>query len=562
MANFDDQVMGLTGLTINGSSTAPSQSELTQFLTDGAKEIINQLPSNLKEKCMAITALTGSSGQDLDGFGEVMFVTRETGDSTTIYAPCRKIPSMYGGMASDSSSLMYYGTTTDPVYWVDGTGDASKLYIKPNPTSDSDAKIFHISYPSIAYNESSIANFPDEAEYLVPLYGAIKALQSAIGAKAASLPSDISNLTLPVTPTVPTISAQVVEAFSGAPTYTPPVSPIEESSATWASYWPGELGDADPGAFTLTSLPPVSPSISSQAVAAFSSAPVYTPPIITNATDGSIGYDTDNDLSQLSTAAWTSLDYDFDNENIDFLKWFQVAGDFIQNEEDTELASAQLQKISTFISAYGQAMQNKLNIFNDANVEYQADIQHKIKEADLLDAHEARKLQKYQADLSEYQANISKEVQEYQQKLSRYQLELNNTFQTWQTEEANKQSRHQADLGEYQTNIQNALNIFNKENAIYQADIQENIKEADLLDAHEARKLQKYQAETQVYSAEVNSNVQKFTQDLANYNAKIQKHTVDYQWLQGQYALLKKDYIDGLQMLKGGGVSSQQQGGK
>ena len=82
------------------------------------------------------------------------------------------------------------------------------------------------------------------------------------------------------------------------------------------------------------------------------------------------------------------------------------------------------------------------------------------------------------------------------------------------------------------------------------------------MDAHEARKLQKYQAETQVYSAEVNSNVQKFTQDLANYNAKIQKHTVDYQWLQGQYALLKKDYIDGLQMLKGGGVSSQQQGGK
>tara|TARA_Y100001963_G_scaffold63928_1_gene89095 strand:+ start:1002 stop:1808 length:807 start_codon:yes stop_codon:yes gene_type:complete len=188
MANFDDQVMGLTGLTINGSSTAPSQSELTQFLTDGAKEIINQLPIELKEKCMAITALTSSSGQDLDGFGEVVFVSRETGDTTSIYAPCRKIPSMYGGMAADSSSLMYYGTATDPVYWVDGTGDAATLFVKPNPDSDQDAKIFHISYPSVAYNgNGTITSFPDEAEYLVVLYAAIKSLQSAMGEMNASI---------------------------------------------------------------------------------------------------------------------------------------------------------------------------------------------------------------------------------------------------------------------------------------------------------------------------------------------------------------------------------------
>ena len=187
MATFEAQVEALTSLSIDGSSS-PTQTELTQFLTDGAKEIINLLPEKLKEKCMAITALTGSGGQDLDGFGEVMFISRETGDSTTIYAPCRKIPSMYGGMAEDSSSLMYYGTATDPVYWIDGTGDASKLYVKPDPTPSSDAKIFHISYPSVAYNDNgTIANFPDEAEYLVVLYAAIKSLQSAMGEMNASI---------------------------------------------------------------------------------------------------------------------------------------------------------------------------------------------------------------------------------------------------------------------------------------------------------------------------------------------------------------------------------------
>ena len=42
MATFEAQVEALTGLVISGSS-APTQTELTQFLTDGAKEILNSL---------------------------------------------------------------------------------------------------------------------------------------------------------------------------------------------------------------------------------------------------------------------------------------------------------------------------------------------------------------------------------------------------------------------------------------------------------------------------------------------------------------------------------------
>ena len=43
MATFEAQVEGLTSLSIDGSS-APTQTELTQFLTDGAKEILTSLP--------------------------------------------------------------------------------------------------------------------------------------------------------------------------------------------------------------------------------------------------------------------------------------------------------------------------------------------------------------------------------------------------------------------------------------------------------------------------------------------------------------------------------------
>ena len=48
MATFEAQVEGLTGLTIDGSSS-PTQDQITQFLTDGAKEILNALPRSKQE---------------------------------------------------------------------------------------------------------------------------------------------------------------------------------------------------------------------------------------------------------------------------------------------------------------------------------------------------------------------------------------------------------------------------------------------------------------------------------------------------------------------------------
>ena len=48
MATFQAQVEGLTSLSIG---TTPTTAELTQFLTDGAREIINILPPSLLEYC-------------------------------------------------------------------------------------------------------------------------------------------------------------------------------------------------------------------------------------------------------------------------------------------------------------------------------------------------------------------------------------------------------------------------------------------------------------------------------------------------------------------------------
>ena len=57
MATFQAQVTALTTITISSSSTYPTEAQLTQFLTDGAKEVIGILPPKLKMECSTITSL-------------------------------------------------------------------------------------------------------------------------------------------------------------------------------------------------------------------------------------------------------------------------------------------------------------------------------------------------------------------------------------------------------------------------------------------------------------------------------------------------------------------------
>ena len=51
----------------------------------------------------------------------------------------------------------------------------------PTPTANQTAIVYHVGYPTVDVDVvSTIANFPDEAEYLVVLYTAIKVAESAM----------------------------------------------------------------------------------------------------------------------------------------------------------------------------------------------------------------------------------------------------------------------------------------------------------------------------------------------------------------------------------------------
>ena len=183
---FATQIQDLVGGTLD-------QSACDQWAADACKEIINVLPEKLKIKCAAATTLSNSpSVMDMDAVGEILHVTRLSANSGGYQVPCREIPSMYGGLATDEEDLNYYGTATDPVYWIDGnTSDAATLYVKPTPTAQQTSIVHHISYPTVDVSAVSIiANFPDEAEYLVVLYTAIKQLQQYMNLKDNDLYHD------------------------------------------------------------------------------------------------------------------------------------------------------------------------------------------------------------------------------------------------------------------------------------------------------------------------------------------------------------------------------------
>ena len=174
MAYLDAQVQSLVG-TINTT-------ELDVWLKEGVIEIVNILPPKLLAKCSKYTLMNADANTtlDLDAKGEILKVTREDADSG-YYRNCREVDSEIADLLNDSSSL-YYATAGSPAYWTEANSSGiATLFVKPTPTNTQPAKAYYIAYTAPdSDGDDSIANFPDEAEYLIPLKAAITALEYKI----------------------------------------------------------------------------------------------------------------------------------------------------------------------------------------------------------------------------------------------------------------------------------------------------------------------------------------------------------------------------------------------
>jgi len=166
-----------------------------------------------------------------------------------------------------------------------------------------------------------------------------------------------------------------------------------------------------PAGIDTTSIPSA-PNLSSNSIGSLGTAPVYTAPKVGGATE---------ELTTTIDAATAGEATD----KYDFSRWFDLVADYIEDEEDIELAQAQIQKISTYISAYSQAMQNQMNVFNDANTEYQAEVQKAVENARLSSQDDVQALQKYQAELQSYSNQLNNKNQIFSSALQRATTKYN-----------------------------------------------------------------------------------------------------------------------------------------
>ena len=333
---FDTEIQALAGTA--------TQTEMDQWMNDGAREVMNLLPPHLKEYCYSKQTFTSAAA---NSEAETMI----TGQLGSVYAgsvECRQIRPMDKHKASDSNSLEK-ASSTDPVYYVEG----NKINILP---ASSSGVYYVIPNPSInASDVSTIDNFPNEAEYLVVLYAAIKVLQNKMNEKSRS---DLS-LDFAIPPIPPT------------PSFTTPT-----------------IGDVT-----------ISPTL----LMNLGTPPVYNSQIVSpDFGDANTWLNTEEDSEMVASRVHIiqSQIQDFQAKIQNELNVF--------NKENTE-----------YQTKLQEAVQQAQLDSQKASQQAQLDSQDAQQEASLLLQKEtqeyANKLQKYSSEVSGYQAEVSKKVQEFQQ---------------------------------------------------------------------------------------------------------------------------------------------------
>jgi len=573
MATFEAQVEGLTSLSID-SSSAPTQTELTQFLTDGAKELINIFPPNLAELCSSSQSFTSGTASTLNT-GKVLRVFRSDGD---IKQPCRAIPADYKGRYSDPDD-MNYATTTDPVYYVEN----NSLDVLPDGGT---CTYSEVQYPAVAYGDSAVAVFPDEAEHLVAIYASIKSIQNAMGNKTTSLPSDIPAPSLvTMTETLPSFSPSTLSISSVAPSK--PVIDTSSVSITGTAPKYSKPGLAMVVAPTISdlsvaSVPPEPPSISASSLSFSTSAPTYTTQSLTSQTTFSSFFPlsdfTDNDPGLLTVSATVPSAPTLSTSSVSFSTTAPVynkpnlnmgsapsisnlnvnAGAIPQTPSITTVSYTDATNADAIVSAVSTATADAPNIidvsgnaptYSKPPLTSRVSFNNYWTLADFGDSDPGvlsiSAISPNPPGLSATSVSFTQTAPAFTKpKVSPEFGSVNKHLDDNEDVEiaSVKIQEVQAQISEYSANIQNEQAEFNKENAEYQAQLQVSIHNAQFDNEEDARALQKFQAEVDKYQADVGREVQEYTQKLSRYQMEL--NTVYQAWQKTESDSLQQYQLD------------------
>ena len=368
--------------------------------------------------------------------------------------------------------------------------------------------------------------FPDEAEYLIVLYAAMKALQNQMN--ASTVPADI----------VPPV---LFNMTSSLPTYTAPSSfvlPVSPANANVDFSSVPSTPSFDISVFTEPSYPtintmnlptpPLAPSLSTASVAGLGTAPAYVPPVM-------------------------SLDFADADTN------------WLTTEEDSEMVRSKVEIIQAQIQEYQARSTDSLNQFNKDKAVYDASLSKILQDSKLADAAEGRKIQTYQMDVTKYSAEVTKEVQrwqneEYNVKMQEWVNKYSNRLQEYSQKITEKNAKVTSELTIWKEEMMKAIQQFQSESgydvSLYQGQIQSETSrfQSDLTKQSELYKsdVENYNSELRKITEANQSVLAKFGTEIQNVATQMDKVAVQYKWKQNEYQTIAQDYAKGIQLLATG----------
>lgn len=142
---------------------------LDQFLTDSARDVLSLASSELVRSYASREKTTSNAGYSIRN-KRVVSVSRGGYRATEVFGDDRQ-------RILDSDSLFYVGDTPrSPAFYVQVTANDTRLFVKPDPASGSEADIWYVAYPSISSTASTATGLPPILEDVTVLGAALRVL--------------------------------------------------------------------------------------------------------------------------------------------------------------------------------------------------------------------------------------------------------------------------------------------------------------------------------------------------------------------------------------------------
>ena len=152
-STFENRVEALTQIDIT-STSAPSQTQLTQFLKDGANDVIDKVIAIKPQDTAKFSKETvDSNNSGIVVKGAILNVARKNGSADDI-RPATVIDANNRYLATKKGS-MHYRSAYNPGFYILNT----RLFVIPPPKDAStQVMLSQINYPDFDYNDSSIGD--------------------------------------------------------------------------------------------------------------------------------------------------------------------------------------------------------------------------------------------------------------------------------------------------------------------------------------------------------------------------------------------------------------------